>query len=105
MSDLSPIELATMQQGMTDQQKMQFITQYNGSKKDPTIAIVLAVVLGGLGVDRFYAGDIGLGLLKLFTAGLCGIMWLIDIFLISGRVSEFNRAKAQEIVQAIKITA
>jgi TM2 domain-containing membrane protein YozV len=104
MSDVSPIEVATMQQGMTDQQKMLFMSQYNASKKDPTIAIILAVLLGAMGIDRFYVGDIGLGLLKLFTAGLCGVMWLIDIFLIGVRVNQFNRAKAQEIMQAIKLT-
>lgn len=58
--------------------------------KDPTIALVLSLVLGGLGVDRFYVGDIGLGVLKLLTAGVCGIMMLIDWFLIMDRAREQN---------------
>lgn len=52
--------------------------------KDPTIAIILSVIIGSLGVDRFYVGDILLGILKLITAGGCGIWWFVDLFLIMG---------------------
>ena len=44
------------------------------------MVLVVSVLLGGLGADRFLIGDMGLGLLKLFTGGLFGIMWLVDIF-------------------------
>lgn len=47
------------------------------------VALVLAIFFGWLGVDRFYLGHIGVGLLKLFTFGLFGIMWVIDIILIA----------------------
>jgi TM2 domain-containing membrane protein YozV len=55
-----------------------------------------------LGADRFYVGDTGIGILKLLTGGLCGIMTIIDWFLIMGRADEFNRVKAQEIATSIK---
>ncbi|MDE0377402.1 MAG: TM2 domain-containing protein [bacterium] len=50
--------------------------------KSPTTALLLSIFLGGLGVDRFYLGHVGLGLGKLFTGGGLGVWWLIDIFLI-----------------------
>lgn len=105
MADVGAAELMQVQQGMTDQQKVMFITQYGSEKKDRTVALILSLLVGVLGVDRFYVGDIGLGVLKLLTFGVCGILAIIDWFLIMGRADEFNRNKAREIAAAIKATA
>jgi hypothetical protein len=43
---------------------------------------LLSLLLGGLGVDRFYLGKIGTGILKLVTFGGLGIWALIDLILI-----------------------
>lgn len=48
-----------------------------------TIALILSILFGTLGVDRFMMGQVGLGILKLITAGGCGIWWLIDVILIA----------------------
>jgi TM2 domain-containing membrane protein YozV len=53
------------------------------SEKDWVVTLVLAVVLGFIGIDRFYAGSIGLGVLKLLTSGGLGLWWLIDIILLA----------------------
>jgi hypothetical protein len=53
------------------------------SDRDWLVALLLSIFLGGLGVDRFYLGHIGLGVVKLITFGGCGIWSLIDIILIA----------------------
>ena len=53
------------------------------SDVDWTTLLILSVLLGGLGVDRFFSGHIGLGVLKLITFGGCGIWSLIDLIMIA----------------------
>ena len=47
--------------------------------KSKTTALILSVLVGGLGVDRFYLGYTGMGVLKLLTAGGLGILYILDI--------------------------
>lgn len=58
--------------------------------KNSTTITIISVFLGGWGIDRFMLGDIGLGVLKLLTGGVCGIMWLIDLFIVGKRAKQWN---------------
>lgn len=53
-----------------------------GRPKNKWVALLLCVFLGLLGAHKFYEGKIGMGVLYLFTLGLFGIGWLIDIIAI-----------------------
>jgi hypothetical protein len=57
-------------------------------RRDWLAAVLLSFFLGNLGIDRFYLGYLGLGFLKLFTLGGCGVWGLIDFLLIA-----FNKLK------------
>ncbi len=61
------------------------------SDKNKITALILCLFLGGLGVHHFYVGRIGIGLLYLFTGGLFGIGWLIDVILIACRAFKDSR--------------
>lgn len=58
--------------------------------KDPTTMLLISLFLGTFGVDRFMLGDTGMGVLKLLTAGLCGILTIIDWFKVQSKTKEWN---------------
>ena len=66
--------------------------------KDPTTVLILSIIIGHLGVDRFYLGDTGLGIGKLLTCGGLGIWTIVDWFLIMGRAREINFQKLQMVM-------
>ena len=58
--------------------------------KDPTTILLVSIFLGSLGIDRFMLGDIGMGILKLLTCGVCGILTIVDWFTVSKKTKELN---------------
>ncbi len=63
--------------------------------KDPTIMLIVSLLGGSLGIDRFVVGDVGLGVAKLLTCGGLGIWAIVDWFMIQGRARELNFEKLQ----------
>ncbi|NJO93043.1 MAG: TM2 domain-containing protein [Chloroflexia bacterium] len=66
--------------------------------KDPTISLIVSLLGGGLGIDRFIIGDTGLGVAKLLTCGGMGIWTIIDWFLIMGITREKNLEMLQRVL-------
>jgi len=58
--------------------------------KDPTTVLIVSLLAGTFGIDRFMVGDTGLGVFKLITCGGVGIWTIVDWFLIQGRAKEVN---------------
>ena len=63
--------------------------------KDPTTSLIVSLLGGSLGIDRFLIGDTGLGVGKLLTCGGLGIWAIIDWFMIMGATREKNMIKLQ----------
>lgn len=66
--------------------------------KDPTLLLIVSILIGALGIDRFLIGDIGLGLGKLLTCGGFGLWYIIDLFLIQQATREKNMQQMQFVV-------
>jgi TM2 domain-containing membrane protein YozV len=66
------------------------------SEKNFVAALLLCLLLGGLGVHRFYVGKIGTGILQLVTLGGLGVWVLIDLIMIA--IGKFTDKEGRLIV-------
>jgi TM2 domain-containing membrane protein YozV len=94
-------ELAVLKKDLSNEEKMQFDMQYSNQYKNPNTALILSLFFGGLGIDRFYIGDTGKGLVKLFTLGGFIIWTIVDWFLIKGACNEMNHQVANDIKNSL----
>jgi TM2 domain-containing membrane protein YozV len=83
MPSLEGDEMAYVQElikDMNDAQAQQFAMAYMSRRKDPSNMLLFAVIgfLGIAGIQRFVINQVGMGLLFLFTGGLC-LIGTIDI--------------------------
>ena len=51
-------------------------------KKQNGRRFVLCLLLGYFGAHKFYEGKVGMGVLYLFTLGLFGIGWFVDLIVL-----------------------
>ena len=58
--------------------------------KDPTTILLVSIFVGVLGIDRFMLGDTGMGILKLLTGGVCGVLTIIDWFSVQKKARDLN---------------
>ena len=66
--------------------------------KDPSTMLIVSVIAGSLGIDRFMIGDTGLGIGKLLTCGGLGVWTIIDWFMIQGATREKNMQKLKMLL-------
>jgi TM2 domain-containing membrane protein YozV len=65
--------------------------------KDPVLLLVLSVLVGHFGVDRFLLDQTGTGIIKLITCGGLGIWTIVDWFLIMGLTRDYNFNKFMQV--------
>src|SRR5579859_8153788 len=70
-----------------------FVVLQASNLKDPTVILIVSLLAGALGIDRFMLGDTGLGIGKLLTCGGLGVWAIVDWFLVMGRARQVNFEK------------
>ena len=108
--DITPEEMGFLQQGTADlneNQRKYFYMVYAGKRKSPQDMLIFCLV--GLflvpGLQRFITGQIGMGLLYLFTIGLCFIGSIMDLINHKSLATEYNRTVAFESFRLAKMTS
>jgi TM2 domain-containing membrane protein YozV len=84
---------------MGDDESQLFANIYRARRRDPQL-ILITTILGFFiiaGIQRFLVNQIGLGLLYLFTAGLCFIGTIVDLVNYQKLTFDYNRQIADEV--------
>lgn len=107
MPTLEPDEMTFIQgliKDLSDNQAQQFANIYNNRRKDPQTLLLTSILgfIGIAGVQRFIVGQIGMGLLYLFTAGLCFVGTIIDLVTHKKLAYEFNTTTAHQVVAMVR---
>lgn len=90
---------------MTEEQLKQFVMVYQSRRKDPQ-TILIVTLLGFFvvaGIQRFMTNQIGMGVLYLFTGGLCLIGTIVDLINYKKIALEFNQKMMFETMQLCKM--
>lgn len=84
-----------VQEKLTSLDDSRYAALFTIQFKKPIVAFLLSFFLGYMGIDRFYLGNVGMGIGKLLTFGGLGIWAFIDLFLICDSTKEQNYNKLQ----------
>lgn len=91
--------------GNWEEEKIQqFCMIYSQRRRDPML-ILGTTLIGFLwigGVQRFILNQIGMGILYLFTCGLCFIGTIVDLVNHKDLTFEYNQKQAREILMFLK---
>ena len=91
-------QLPVLKKMLTEVDESKWINVEMLQFKDPTTSLIISLLVGSLGVDRFMIGDVGLGIGKLLTCGGLGIWTIVDWFMIQAATREKNMKKMQQIL-------
>ena len=75
LSGEEQLYIGSLLKDMTEDQARTFATAYRSQRQNPNTILLVTLLgfLGIAGVQRFMTDQIGMGLLYLFTGGICGI--------------------------------
>ncbi len=89
---------------MSDDEAQQFAHVYRARRRDTSTILVLTLVglfaVGGL--QRFYVGQTGMGILYLLTGGLCFIGTILDAINHQKLAADYNLRQAQETASQVR---
>ncbi len=100
----SPTKMPMIKEALSKLDDSKFIYLQSVEYKDPNTVLILSIILGTLGIDRFILGDASMGVLKLLTCGGVYIWWILDMVNAQQRTQEYNYKKLSDTLLAQGVT-
>ena len=97
--------IAYLMRDLSSSEKIMFMNEYNSNKKTVTNGVLLALFLGGLGVHKFWLGNIGMGILYVLFCWtfIPSFVALIDACLMGNTIKNYNLKVANNAYQSMMI--
>jgi TM2 domain-containing membrane protein YozV len=97
------IYLQNILKDMDDVKARNFANVYRARRREPMLILVTALIgfVGFAGIHRFLMNQMGMGILYLFTAGLCFIGTIVDLVNYQKLAFEYNQKVANEVLVMI----
>lgn len=91
-------------QSLPSDKQIYYFFEYNNRKKDKTVALLLAILVGGIGAHKFYMGDNKTGVLYLIFCWtyIPTLLGWIDAASIGSKVAAYNTSLAQMILASLQ---
>ncbi|HEY8511521.1 MAG TPA: TM2 domain-containing protein [Cyclobacteriaceae bacterium] len=107
LPELQGEEMAYVQnliKDLDDEKARSFAVVYRARRKDPQLILITALLgfVGFAGIHRFIIDQVGMGILYLFTGGLCLIGTIIDLVNYQKLAFEFNMNVANVALSSIR---
>lgn len=106
MPELAGYELQHVQnltKDYDDNKLLTFANIYRSRRRDPQLILITTLVgfLGFAGIQRILVGQIGMGIIYFFTAGLCLIGTIVDLINYQEIAFNFNRGISSEVIMHV----
>lgn len=100
---METLELQHILNSIPEDRQNLFLMEYNEKKKNPSTAVMLAILLGGFGAHHFYLGNIAAGVIYLLFSwtGLTYLVGWFEAITLSNKVRQKNMTIAHETAAAL----
>ena len=83
-------KLPLIKDALSKLDESKFVYLQAAEYKNPNTILIISILLGTLGIDRFILGDAGMGVVKLLTCGGLYVLWILDMVNAQARTQEYN---------------
>lgn len=106
--DITPEELLVINSQLKDfneNEITQFCMMFRSKRRDPMLVLILCILgfVGVAGIHRFIVGQIGMGILYFFTAGLCLVGTIVDAVNYKSLALEYNNKMIMETMGVLNM--